>query len=70
MPFKKKKDKIKNNEQKQQKKEIISSFELINAWMIPEGEKENDRKTNCLCHSSKTAHSQTNRKEKKTLMLV
>ncbi len=66
MPFKKKK----RQNQESWTKEIFSSSELINGWMIPEGEKENDRKTNCLCHSSKTAHSQTNRKEKKTLMLV
>lgn len=36
----------------------------FNGWIIPEGE-ENDRKSNCLCHSSKTAHSQTNRKGKR-----
>ncbi len=55
-----------------EKKESFLPLELINGWMIPEGEKENDSKTNCLCHSSKTAHSQTKRKkkERKTLMLV
>ena len=32
----------------------------FNGWLIPEGEA-----SNCLCHSSKTAHSQTNRKERR-----
>jgi hypothetical protein len=44
---------------------FFSFSELINGSMILEREKKKKRGTNCLCHSNKTAHSQTNRKEEK-----
>jgi hypothetical protein len=34
--------------------------------MIPEEEKENDRDTNCLCHSSKTIHTEKKGKTPKS----
>ncbi len=51
------------------KRNVLFFFSrLINGWLILEGEKKQkkERVTNCLCHSNKTGHSQTNRKEKKT----
>jgi hypothetical protein len=34
--------------------------------ILGEEEEEKNRGTNCLCHSTKTAHTQISRKEKKT----